>query len=46
MLCDEVSCAGVQGAGKEGGENKVDERFCAEGRDEEVVEEELGGDIE
>ena len=46
VLGDEVPGAGVQGAGEEGGQDQVDEGRGAAGGDEEVVEEELGGDVE
>ena len=45
MLGDEVASAGVQGAGEEGGEDQVDERFRTKGSNEEIVEEELGDDV-
>ena len=46
MLCNEMSRARVQGAGEEGGEDKIYEWLCAEVGDEEVVKEQLGEDIE
>lgn len=46
VLGDEVASAGVQGAGKEGRGNEIDEGADAEGTDEHVVEHELDDDVE
>jgi hypothetical protein len=46
MLRDEVACAWVEASSEEAAHDEVDERSGAEGRHENVVEDELDDDID